>query len=169
MALLHRKAFGSQNKKPSGPGQLSTSSNDGQGNPDPWAGLFNQGMFGDNLQKSFLEPGKDIYTMAYRSVFAVTDLPDMREVIACYERYERFHQERDMNNLKLLLAASAGIGGLAREEALQAGAKILAESFLQHTADIRTGGIYQKNHNKNNQKENKMHYPAEEEDANGNR
>ncbi len=169
MALLKRRQFKTNNKQSGSPSMLSSGppADNGDGNGPNWGDFFQTAGFGDSLQKALMEPSNDINKMALKSVFATTDMPDMREVIACYERYKRFNQTRDIENLMLLLASAPAVGGLSRTELMQGGARILAESALQHSMDIRTGGLFQKNNNHRNQKENKMHYPPEQEEGNG--
>ncbi len=172
--LLKRKPFGNHKNQNSGPGQLSSGAPGDNGNGNDgfgpgWGDFFSQAGMASDQMKALMEPSDDINKMALRSVFAITDLPDMREVIACYERYNRFNQTRDLENLKLLLSCAPAIGGISRAEYMQGGSRILAESALQHSMDIRSGGIFQKNgkHNKNQQRESKMHYPVEEQESGG--
>lgn len=138
------------------------SNNNGNGHQDFDFGAAGEGfgvnsddffgsMFGDMEHDSFgkylAEPGKEITDLLMRTAFKDTGLPDLRVVVRCLARYEKFGDDRHKKMLKNLCAGAVSILGRSRFELLMAKTNIIATNVLEKflATDLRSGRGGKKN------------------------
>lgn len=90
-----------------------------------------EGLDFGNYSKDLIEPGEDVSKLLMRTVLANTTPPELKTIVRCQSRYEKFHQDRHKAMLINLMAGSVSIMGRSRLELLMAKTNIVAANVLE--------------------------------------